>query len=495
MSKDNPPLMTGEITFIQNNLPLLRAGEYLITVEQSLLNKNPSEPDGKDVINETYSNTKRFWVSGERFSFDPVEFYSSFPPPNSQGEYSNVLPHIVLTRRTLPWERFLNAEIKDAPWLALLLFDDDDPPPPLQAVQGGDLQRQDFLRSKDATQPSKSTLPSTAVSYPDGFAKSGLTFVLEPGENLYDHCQAIDVPVDLFNAIIPSLDDLKYLAHARTVTMDNKEGSFKNLTSDYSVVIGNRLPELNTKCTVHLVSLEGLLAYLPSGADYSPASITLPDKSEAGLVRLVSLKSWSFTSVDPKQTFEGYLENVDSGPLQIKDTVSGSTDSEKYVVNAFNMGYTAINHQTRLGDKTASWYRGPLVPFQVPPTIFIPIPDDESNVPVQPINTADEVIRYNPETGLLDVSYGAAWQIGRLLALQDKTFSVSLFNWKRANAQKTALAVEREIIQQNLGETLSLSEDWARQQGSASLRKAAINLISTKLKPHLIPRKQDEGEA
>jgi hypothetical protein len=37
---------------------------------------------------------------------------------------------------------------------------------------------------------------------------------------------------------------------------------------------------------------------------------------------------------------------------------------------------------------------------------------------------------------MFDVSYAAAWELGRLLALQSKSASVSLFNWKRAHAQK-----------------------------------------------------------
>jgi hypothetical protein len=28
-----------------------------------------------------------------------------FPPDGSLGEHSNVLPHIILNRSTLPWER------------------------------------------------------------------------------------------------------------------------------------------------------------------------------------------------------------------------------------------------------------------------------------------------------------------------------------------------------------------------------------------------------
>ena len=53
-----------------------------------------------------------------------------FPPPNATSEFDNVLPHAVLTRRTLPWERtpssdsdrHPDADHNVAPWLALLLL-------------------------------------------------------------------------------------------------------------------------------------------------------------------------------------------------------------------------------------------------------------------------------------------------------------------------------------------------------------------------------------
>jgi len=37
---------------------------------------------------------------------------------------------------------------------------------------------------------------------------------------------------------------------------------------------------------------------------------------------------------------------------------------------------------------------------------------------------------------MLDASYAAAWELGRLLALQDKSFSTSLYRWKRCHAHQ-----------------------------------------------------------
>lgn len=83
------------------------------------------------------------------------------------------------------------------------------------------------------------------------------------------------------------------------------------------------------------------------------------------------------------------------------------------------MGYIPLNHQTRLGDHTVSWYRGPLVPYPIPETK----PKEKFS--------ADAYVHFDPTTGLLDVSYAAAFQLGQLLTLQNKSMAVRVYQWKR----------------------------------------------------------------
>ena len=64
------------------------------------------------------------------------------------------------------------------------------------------------------------------------------------------------------------------------------------------------------------------------------------------------------------------------------------------------MGYTAINHHTREGDKTVSWYRGPFVPFDIASTITVPVPDPESeNKKKRVILSGDIPSPINPPPG------------------------------------------------------------------------------------------------
>lgn len=72
-----------------------------------------------------------------------------------------------------------------------------------------------------------------------------------------------------------------------------------------------------------------------------------------------------------------------------------------------------------------SWYHGPLVPGKnnTPDNVHLPV------------RSADQLVRYNSEYGMFDVSYAAAWELGRLLALQNKRFALDLAQWNRDHTQ------------------------------------------------------------
>jgi hypothetical protein len=466
------PPQTGTIEFVEAYAPSLEAGEYLITVEQAVSGKDSTGAP----IAETYVHARRLYVQGERFGVDSADIASVFPADLNRGDHDNVLPHIVFARKTLPWERDPGvASVVDkpptakAPWLALLVFSEDDGSITTKNVRLGDLSYKPYLPDDKATTPIASSLPADTVSYADGYAATfGRDWELEPGQHPWDICRVIDVPVALFSAIAPSRTDLGWLAHARSISNSGGvAGALRqdasdlkdSVNGDFSLVFANRFPKPNAATTVHLVSLEGMAGFLPTDDDGTPAHIQTVTKQEAAFVRLVSLYSWSFTCEEPKESFTGYLKNLKVGPLVRNDlTPDKPTDEDKKVGQAVAMGYTALDHDSRYGDRTVSWYRGPFVPFSDALPNQVPLPPvDEAGVAtgIAPLATADEALRYDPTTGMFDVSYAAAWQLGRLLALRDKSFSLALFAWKRMNVHKTFAAIHMEAIHHQFGTVLA----------------------------------------
>jgi hypothetical protein len=197
------------------------------------------------------------------------------------------------------------------------------------------------------------------------------------------------------------------------------------------VVVGNRLAREGARTTAALVSLEGMGAYLPD-REGPPAG--------TAAVRLAVLDAWSFSSVAVPVTFSEYLEGVDASPPTLQVPYDGERmPGGAYLRDALAMGYVALAHHTRQGAELVSWYRGPFLPFAARGTVHVPV------------GSQDELTAYDPETGMLDLSLAAAWQLGRLLALNDAAFAATLYVWKRGQTVARVNAFEQRLAAEALG--------------------------------------------
>src|SRR5438067_1671054 len=208
----------GKVEFIQYHQPGLKDGLYRIEVTQEF-HTNESLALTQKVPDSTFTAERTFFVAGERFALAPSEVLAVFPADGSLGEHSKVLPHIILTRSTLPWERTPLAserggEREDLPWLALLLFDDEEKPAPSVVTL------KQLRQSADAS-----------IKFP--------TLAPEIGQRDEDKVTVIDVKKSLLQTVMPSAEDLALLAHVRQGKTDAGAG----VGDESSVVICNRLPK------------------------------------------------------------------------------------------------------------------------------------------------------------------------------------------------------------------------------------------------------------
>lgn len=579
MSEYQSTLPPGLIRFHQWCRPPLDPGDYTVSVSQTVKELADDPTSGGK-----FADDFDFSVAGPRFTLNPSEVYSVYPPKDETGDFSNSLPHVVFTRRTLPWERSMipgrRAEDDRRPWLALLVLCADDfktadsPKGIFPAVKSrpvGELINPDASAAYVGPQ-----LKQTV----DGATPDGLAAYEQPG----DLCNTIDLPWPLFQSVAPAEADLAYLAHVREVNTDHKETLSFLADGWFSVAIANRFPQperpgadppVAAENRAYLVSLEGLRKYLP-GSGRPPANKP---------VRLAVLSSWSFhcraafsfkSSIDrlvvrrlcvPFSAFtpedftniDGLAARLRAGKdsvsaflwsrlsLQYKrlsETADGGDDDERraalieelnrvlgeplydearfkgaglpkerlsketnsllnqsaprgaqlarlnrllleqaypseiiagavrdkallgaepisaadHVRSAFQRGYAALNHGTRLGEKTVSWYRGPLVPLYLARETkyrFLP--------------AADAAVRYNPLDGMMDVTYAAAFQLGRLLALQDRHFATALYAYRKGVRRQINRVLSRKRAQSLLG----LAVDGAENE----LMNAYLDLV------------------
>lgn len=402
-----------KLIFIQHSLPTMQAGEY----EFSAMVKGVKDKEGKDVSGDFEKTKEIVYVDAPRFTLDVGGIYTVYPPDGHFGHVARSLPHIVLNRRTLPWERTLDGKLAGAdpkPWMALLLLSEKEinanAEKPIKIINGSlsDLEvKEDFIK--------------------------GPALKMNPWEKSDQPCQYIDIPGQLFKEISPTLEDLPFLAHVKKVSVDkHKEAASIDDDGFFSTLICNRLPsepsDEDLHHTVFLVSLEGHKETIKNKG-------TLKDGS---YVRLITFYQWSFTQAEGKD-FQQLCEDLTINQLKYHPDLPDDQDPETFgrqrdALKAFNQnpslqkaiefGYVPLPQNARNGMKTFAWYRGPLSPN------FIPT-DPQTRI----FNSADSALRFDKATGLFDASYASAWQLGRLLALKDNVFTNELFSWK--NKYKT----------------------------------------------------------
>ena len=415
-----------------------------------------------------------FDIDGPRFSLPPAEVSGVYPPNNGHGDFSDTIAHVALTRRTLPWERDsllpppLDAQgavipgIK-VPWLALLVFEEND----------------DYNILKNV--PLQQVLPAAVYQ------------TLAPPAGV--QCDAVDVNQFLLDSIMPSVEELNLLTHVRQVNVDDRELSAGDSGGWFAVVMSNRLPNPGVKCQACLVSLEGRSDLVPQTPppSYTPQPITFtvnPVAEQAvrpasvgvqgaeavaakgpvaaakaavtpssGIAittppsrnidfnknflraRLVLLYSWKFET-NFTGTFRELMQSLDVGMIGKLAEVGHPPLTDT--------GHLPIPLGDRAGEQETVLYRGPLVPF--------PLTRDA----LGPYHSADQCRRATPETGTEDISYAAAFEVGRLLAASDARLAQELMRWRREGYRQASRRDVMVAVQQVMPmfQALDLETPW-----------------------------------
>ena len=409
------------------------------------------------------SNSGYFDIEGPRFTLPATDVAAVYPPRNGHGGFDEYIPQIVISRRTLPWERRLTSDpsaigtptrdqwtlqpnpfppVNDpnewgpAPWLALLLF-----------------QEGEYTLHQNVSL--KSVVPADAyarLEVPDGIT-----------------CDSIEVEAGLLQSVLPSLDELTLLAHVRQVNVDDKELNAASGDGLYAVLMSNRVPAPNAKFRACLVSLEertdlvkadpppvaapifigifenpviGQIGNVPAakaeGVAAPAANIignlnnqfgatilaTVADRNVANAVgfvaspyyhvfietqQLVLLHSWTFECTGVG-TFRDYVQRINVSTM--------GTVEEQGHPPVIDTGHIPITVMDRAGVQEKVWYRGPFVPM--------PLTRDPLTY-----HSADQCRRVTPETGAEDISYAAAFECGRLMAAADPRLGQELMRWRR----------------------------------------------------------------
>ncbi len=428
-----PPI--GSMYLYDNITPPLLDNSYQLSVETNVSFDGAEQP--------LTPNTGFFNIEGPRFSLSATEVAGVFPPRNGHGGFDESVPHVVLLRRTLPWERALTSNPSligtpkrakgdppppdgPAPWLALLLF-----------AEGEYTLHQNV--------PLEQAVPADVYQR------------LEPPAGVT--CDTVEANLFLVSSLLPSLEELTLLAHVRQVNVDDRELNAGSTDGWFAVVMSNRLPAPGAKYRACLVSLEErtdlVTANPPPVAPPVLLQITATEARDAASVsfnpigatslilanaderrittavgqiaspifgywelttQLVLLHSWQFECTGVG-TFRDYMQRVNV-------SMSGTVEDPGHPQVA-DTGHIQLSLADRAGVDEQVWYRGPLVP--------VPLTRDPLTY-----HSADQCRRATPETGAEDVSYAAAFEAGRLLAAADARLAQELMRWRRDAFRQSA---------------------------------------------------------
>ncbi|MFK0044658.1 hypothetical protein ACIQU4_11205 [Streptomyces sp. NPDC090741] len=406
------------VNFLDHLIPRATPGTYRVQVHHTL-----TDADGElDASDRLPTTEETFEIRAARFVLARTTVHALYPAPASRSSYGRTLPHITFNRPTLPWERnqagTRSGPEARPPWLALLLFGAGELPDDPGATGATVLRTVDELRHPAEPGVVGPVLPDGSVSDSEAAGK----------------CATIDVPAELFTAVAPHDDEMYYLAHVRKVAAAGAARADGEVLApgEYGVITANRFPRTPGEYVVHLVSFEGFEGRL---------SGTLPPGTTA--VRLASLHHWTFTSSDGPASDPGaLLQNLvgpddpdDPDPERLAmrlpaDPPHGADPVERAVYERLRLGYVAVPHRLLSGELTCAWYRGPGTPVTAPD-----LPDGR---PDGPHTTADHALVYDPEHGLFDVSYAAAWTLGRTIGLADPDYTTAVTRARRELANQAA---------------------------------------------------------
>lgn len=479
----------GEVIFHAACRPALEAGAYELRVQQELLRRSAADgqPAGAriDLGGQPLPGERRypFAVDAPRFTLDGSLIHAVFPPTNGRGAYVSRLPMIVLRRRTLPWERTLAAPAAGAPWLAVLLFEDGEVTTISPCTVG------DVLGGTGLARPAKLALPAQdvgtraqpciAIDVPLALFREIAPMASEVP--LLCHVRQVNTqdkellgmdddgwfavvvgnripePGKKYVACLVSLEGAEvYLPtaeEAAELTADDRGGSIRDRYAAHAAGLLKDAvfadPHIDRGAVERsvvdaMVKADSAYSVLAPTASSSTSgktsavrdaawSTVRPDKGpplvvqlQPDTLRLFCLAQWTFECLEGGD-FEAIMQalprNGGVAMLGMPPALAqapGGTGAAAWRA-ALDTGHVPLEHQTREGERTIAWYRGPLTPVGV------------ARSAEGPFHTADQARRVDPQTGLENLGYAAAFEIGRLLALGDPRFALDLLRWRRGD--------------------------------------------------------------
>lgn len=343
-------------------------------------------------VSETFQIQKEIRIVANTRTLSEQDVFQRYPSLEQQGDFAGTLPFLVLNSQVYPWIRHWRDDIdgRPVPWLALIVVSEEE------GAAETDVKNSELW----------------------GLKEPGVFFPLKEDEVTScrddDNIHILTVPKETYQNVMPQVSDLPWLAHAKFVDLSATEDSIAEQDGWFSTVIANRfLPSLegrSLKSTIHLISVEGYLnGSIPADCDR---------------VRFISIYHWSvYSEKTQEQSFVALMNEIGRNSRAVKEQ-------------------SLKPHYLRTGEKTYSRYHSPFLPYHA---------KRYENLGGEERYTGDGRLIYDAQNGILDISYSAAFHLGRMISLSRRTEAEKIAAWRKEQAMGEHL----RMLDQEIGVSLS----------------------------------------
>jgi hypothetical protein len=459
-------MANAETGIAPSHIPTIVSGKYEI---KGNLQNNLSNAHEQEVT---------FYVAGYNYMIPQNEVLTMYPPAEHMGNFAGTFPHIQFRRSTLPWEFNCESKGKRIPYIFLILLKEEEltsgkfeiletntnelndsledvtEPKPLRILnalkddneifpsidfvsQLAHVRVQQHAELKDLNLPKEtSILISHRMLEPDTKYKAFVCYysaeVKIKGKDKYqlnnsnekNEYQSTKSCVVLSEWSFESISAELYQIDTHKLKNHPEYNTFKKDLTDSEI---STLEKLKTKANAELAKLISINeVYLKERAERwmklpEPKSLDDFERTEEINFKKENNYILEYLKYNGKN-LKGYLYELKLQPFKTEINVNNER-----VRKLVDIAKVPVEHHLKAGGKIVSWYQGPFTNWNYSFNLenllkekkWVDIPDHQ-----------DYLNLFNDDTKMFDMTYAAAWQLGRLMIMNDNKVLQELKKWK-----------------------------------------------------------------
>lgn len=469
------------ITVASSHIPQVAAGKYRINVKSE-----------NEIL--TASSSVDFIVSGFVSQIPQTEIVSVYPPKEGQGNYAGTFPMVQFGRSSLPWDFEFNTSGERIPYLFLALFEEDELDQESGSTDSGKIK-----------------------------VRSGNTSDLDPVYQKDKEFKYLEVPKSRMH-LLPDAHEMRHLAHVRIQEDQQNDGNSPLQTSvvlskrmafpgkkysafvcSYLTRLGNTFRLSGEKTDLLMVLYQWQFeTFINNAYQFNDLKLngfykeTAAQRSKSENPVLYGEDELFAFLAKNKSRFGNILNDLNFGDEKraeilsllkyegktLKGLLHELTFSEigyhknlmgnKWIEEVIDLGKIPLLHHLKSGGKVVSWYQGPFVRsgHHIVFKGFSEVAEEGIDLGENIPDHSEKMIFYSKNTNMLDLGYAAAWQLGRLLVMNNVKVLQEIKKWKHQ------LRLNELILSQNQEYSpVNLSVDNSVRQLPDLIRSFIINTV------------------